>query len=93
MTSGDGKTPETAFVIGGRVPAEYQVLGILGLRPQMQAFTTIRGCSFDVLTARDPDSGEARPVYFKLGPDTLSSAGPCALEPAIPDQRSPQGIH
>jgi hypothetical protein len=87
MTSGDGRTPETAFVVGGRIAAEYQVLDILGLQPKAQALIAIRGCRFDVLTARDPDVGETRTVYFKLGADILDPQGPCVLGPATPGKR------
>lgn len=83
MTSGDGRTPETAFVVGGHIQAEYQVLRIIGLRSTgMQALDEIRGCSFDVLSAQDTESGQARQVYFKLGNDTLDPGGPCVLGPA-----------
>ena len=81
FTSGDGRTPETAFVVGGRIMAEYEVLRIMGLESAQQALVTIRGCSFDVQYAHEPGSDDTQRVYFKLGRDSLEPGGPCVLAP------------
>ena len=78
---GDGKAPETAFVLGDRLSAEYQVMRYLGLNAKMQALSTIRGCKFDILTADNPGNGDPRAVYFKLGNDTLGPGAVCELRP------------
>lgn len=82
MTSGDGMTPETAFVVGGRIGAEYQILRFMGIKPNMQGLVTIRGCSFDYLSGRDLDTGEPRKIYFKLGSPGFDDRGTCVLQPA-----------
>ncbi|WP_338662389.1 hypothetical protein VQH23_19515 [Pararoseomonas sp. SCSIO 73927] len=81
VTSGDGASPETAFVVGGRIGAEYALLRYMGLRSRLQALVRIRGCSFDVQHAREAGRDEDRQVYFKLGRDALDPEGPCALQP------------
>ena len=91
MAAGDGRTPESAFVVGGRIGAEYQVLDTLGFQPKTQALIAIRGCRFDVLTARDPDVGEPRIVYFKLGGDPVDPTRICALGPVTPGQGTSPG--
>ena len=81
MVSGDGLTPETAFVVGGRIEAEYQVLRTMGIRSEMQALVTVRGCSFDRLSGRDVDTGAVRTVWFKLGRAGFGYEGACTLTP------------
>ncbi len=81
MISGDGMTPETAFVVGGRIGAEYQILRFMGIKSNSQALLTIRGCSFDRLSGRDLDTDEPREVYFKLGSPGFDYRGECVLQP------------
>ena len=81
ITSGDGKSPETAFVVGGSIGAEYQILQFMGIKSNSQALLTIRGCSFDRLSGGDLDTGELREVYFKLGSTNFDYRGECVLQP------------
>ena len=81
VTSGDGTSPETAFVVGARIGAEYEILRYMGIRSDLQALLRVRGCSFDRLSGRDVDTGEAREVYFKLGSDLLDDGGACVRQP------------
>lgn len=81
LTSGDGLTPETAFVVGGAIPAEYAILRLMGLQRRVQALVNRGGCYYDVQTARDPASGETREIWFRLGGGgALAYSGRC--EPA-----------
>jgi hypothetical protein len=82
MTSGDGQSPETAFLIGGAVPAEPRIMHYLGITPTLQALRSTRGCSFDVLSGEGPASGQHREIYFKLGPGPGDPGRPCVLQPA-----------
>ncbi|MBZ5531873.1 MAG: DUF4919 domain-containing protein [Acidobacteriia bacterium] len=63
LHSGDGKTPETAYVVV-TVHEEYVVLSMLGLQPQGQALLHDKGHSYDVMKAKDKKSGEAVTLYF-----------------------------
>ena len=81
VTSGDGLSPETAFVVGGRIGAEYQILRFMGIRSAMQSLVTIRGCSFDRLSGQSLDTNEPRDLYFKLGHPSFDYSGECALTP------------
>ncbi|MSO99956.1 MAG: hypothetical protein EXR07_02735 [Acetobacteraceae bacterium] len=67
MRSGDGLSPETAFVVGAQIPMEYRILRYMGLKPQLQGLVMNGGCGFDVLTAIVPDSQTQTQVYFNIG--------------------------
>jgi tetratricopeptide (TPR) repeat protein len=63
MSSGDGKSIETAYVVMA-VPDEYQVLGALGLRSSKQALVG----QTDVLTVTADEPADLSPynVYFNV---------------------------
>lgn len=94
LTSGDGRTPDTAFATGGALGAQYQVLRFMGLQHLGRGLVNIRGCSFDVHTARGAVGGPVRQVYFLLGGTGFDYSGRCRLEaPGRPDQlQSGQGM-
>lgn len=78
LTSGDGLTPETAFVVGGAIPAEYAILRLMGLQRGVQGLIDRAGCYYDVQRARDPSTGETREVWFRLGGSgALAYTGRC----------------
>lgn len=60
LTTGDGKTPETAYVTIS-IPEEYAVLLALRLKPISQ--TLLEGRAIDMLTVED-ENGSVSSVYF-----------------------------
>lgn len=67
LTSGDGLTPATAFIVGGAIGAEYAILRMMGLRRGLQGLVTRDGCHYDLQRATDPATGEVREIWFRLG--------------------------
>jgi len=65
LASATGTGPDDAYVVYS-VEQEYEVLRLLGLRRDSQALHMIDGQAFDVLTATDPQTGEARDVWFDI---------------------------
>ena len=65
LDSGDGKSPETAYVVIATAE-EYAVLNLLGLRPAEQALIHANGHSFDRQRAVDRDSGKPVTLYFNV---------------------------
>ena len=65
LTSGDGKTPKSAFVVIA-IDEEYEVLGILGLVPGDQSLISLDGSSFDRLEGKTRSTGEAVPLFFNI---------------------------
>ncbi|MCU1267016.1 MAG: hypothetical protein JWM21_3334 [Acidobacteria bacterium] len=63
--SGDGKTPETAFVVIA-TDEEYALFNYLGLRPQDQALVKEKGHNFDRMTALDPQTNQTVVYYFNI---------------------------
>jgi hypothetical protein len=63
--SGDGKTPETAFVVIS-TDEEYVLFNYLGLRPTGQALINEKGHSYDKMTAVDPKTNETVVYYFNI---------------------------
>jgi hypothetical protein len=63
--SGDGKTPETAYVVI-TTDEEYTLFNILGLRPAGQALITQNGHSFDRMTATNPKTNETVVYFFNI---------------------------
>jgi Domain of unknown function (DUF4919) len=63
--SGDGKTPETAFVVIS-TDEEYALFNYLGLRPSGQALIKDKGHSFDKMTAVDPKTNASVVYYFNI---------------------------
>jgi hypothetical protein len=62
--TGDGKTPETAFVVIS-VAEEYSVLGIQGLKRGQQVLIKKDGHSFDLLTVENKSGGKEQ-LYFNI---------------------------
>jgi Domain of unknown function (DUF4919) len=63
--SGDGKTPETAYVVIS-VDEEYVLLRVLHLSPAGQSLLHEKGHSFDLLEAKDPKTGGTINLYFNV---------------------------
>jgi hypothetical protein len=77
LTSGDGKTPQTAFVVIA-IDEEYKVLGILGLVPGRQLLVKVDGADFDRLEAKAKNTGETVTLYFNI--DHLTKNGSQAVK-------------
>ena len=65
LATGSGRDFATAF-IALSVPEEYVALRMLGLAPAGQRLVEHEGHSFDILTARHPESGQTVELYFNI---------------------------
>jgi len=65
LASGDGKSPETAYVVIATAE-EYAILNLRGLRPAGQALIHANGHSFDRLRTVGGDGGEPVTLYFNV---------------------------
>ncbi|MCL6250613.1 hypothetical protein M3P36_06090 [Altererythrobacter sp. KTW20L] len=65
LASAGGTGPDDAYVVYS-VEQEYEVLRLLGLRPERQSLHIIDGRAFDVIIATNPETGEARDVWFDI---------------------------
>lgn len=63
--TGDGKGPETAYVVVN-TNSEYALLGYYGLRSGGQSLYNHEGHMFDALTCKDTETGETFDVYFNV---------------------------
>ena len=63
--SGDGKTPETAFVVIS-TDEEYVLFNFMELRVQDQSLIKEKGHNFDRMTALDPKNNETVVYYFNI---------------------------
>lgn len=63
--SGDGKTPETAFVVIS-VDEEYVLLNWMGMRPAGQDMINQNGHSYDRMKAVDPKTNQTVAYYFNI---------------------------
>ena len=63
--SGDGKAPETAFVVIG-VAEEYSLLGALGLQVAKQSLLQTERGPVDALDVVNPTNNERSTVYFNV---------------------------
>lgn len=63
--SGDGKTPETAFVVIG-TDEEYFMIGYLGYRPSSQGLHRANGHMYDAMTVIDTKTNETVTLYFQI---------------------------
>jgi hypothetical protein len=63
--SGDGKTPQTAFVVIS-TDEEYVVLNFLGLRPTGQSLINQNGHSYDRMASNDPKTNETVVYFFNI---------------------------
>jgi hypothetical protein len=64
FASGDGKTPETAFVVIS-VAEEYSVIGVQGSKKLQQALINKNGHSYDLLTVANKSGGKDE-IYFNV---------------------------
>jgi hypothetical protein len=64
LASGDGKTPETAYVVIS-VDEEYSLLRIQGLRTEEQSLVPLNGHHYDVMKVVSSDGGQST-VYFNI---------------------------
>jgi hypothetical protein len=62
---GDGKTPETAFVVIS-TDEEYVLFNFLGLRPAGQSLVNQDGHSYDRMAANDPKTNESLVYFFNI---------------------------
>jgi hypothetical protein len=65
LKSGDGKSPQTAFVVIA-VDEEYKALGALGLVPGRQSLVRLQDSSFDRMEAKTRDTGQPVTLYFNI---------------------------
>jgi len=64
FASGDGKAPETAFVVIS-LAEEYSVIGLQGSKKLQQALINKDGHSYDLLTVASKSGGKEE-VYFNI---------------------------
>jgi hypothetical protein len=65
LSSGDGKTADTAFVVIS-TDEEYTLFNVLGLVPNGQSLISQNGHSYDRLGATDRKSQEASAYFFNI---------------------------
>ena len=65
LASGDGKTPETAYVAIS-IKEEYVALDVLGLQVQEQSLMGAAGHEYDLFKVRNPATGEVSALYFNV---------------------------
>lgn len=65
ISSGDGKTPETAFVVIS-TEEEYVVMRALGYSVGSQALQSANGYMFDVLSGTDEKTKQPVKMYFNI---------------------------
>ncbi|MBI5576325.1 MAG: DUF4919 domain-containing protein [Deltaproteobacteria bacterium] len=65
LDSGDGTSPETAFVVID-TGEEYVLLRVLGLRSVKQGLIASNGHNYDKLEAMEPKTGKTMDVYFNI---------------------------
>ena len=63
--SGDGKTPETAFIVIG-VDEEYVLINYLGYRPTQQGLYRANGHTYDKLSVVNTKTNETVVFYFQI---------------------------
>ena len=63
LHSGDGKSPETAWVVIS-VPEEYVVLGVMGYKPSEQSLIGKNGHMYDMMKVKRVDDGSDATFYF-----------------------------
>lgn len=65
IESGDGKSPETAMIVID-IEEEYNVLSVLGFEGESQTLVENDGKRFDLIRAKNPETGETRDFYFNI---------------------------
>src|SRR5262245_20056642 len=80
--SGDGMTPETAYVVIG-IAEEYSVLGASGVQVARQSLLQTDRGPVDALEVVDPANGQRRTVYFNVSRlfDAMSRLGGAQKSP------------
>jgi len=63
--SGDGKSPEKAWVVIN-VHEEYVMLRALGFRPSQQSLVNQNGHSYDVMKVKNAEDGTEQTFYFNV---------------------------
>lgn len=65
MASGDGTTPQTAFVVVS-VAEEYDMIQIHALQQEEQRMEEIGGIPYDIMTVVDPETNRKHIFYFDI---------------------------
>jgi len=65
LASAGGTGPDDAYVVASEAQ-EQEILRLLGLNMQSRRLHVIDGKPFDVLTTVNPETGEARDVWFDI---------------------------
>ena len=65
LKTGDGLTAATAFKVKN-IGEEYQILRTFGLVPDVQSLMAENGRSYDMLTAKNPKTGETVKLWFDI---------------------------
>lgn len=65
MDSGDGKSPNTAFVVIN-THEEYALLRFMRLMPKQQGLIHSGGHAYDKMDVTNPKTGESQTVYFNI---------------------------
>ena len=66
LKTGDGMTAATAYKVKS-IGEEYQILRTFGLVPDVQSLVTENdGRAFDMLTAKNPKTGETVKLWFDI---------------------------
>lgn len=65
LSSGDGKSAETAFTVIS-TNEEYVVMDVLGLKVSSQSLLNVNGHSYDKLAGTDPQTNKSVEVYFNI---------------------------
>ena len=65
LAATNGATAETAFHVRS-IREEYEILGALGLCPEMQSLIQQGRHPYDMLSARDPRTGATRELWFDI---------------------------
>jgi hypothetical protein len=63
--SGDGKSPEKAWVVIN-VHEEYVILRVLGFKPSQQSLVNKDGHSYDVMKVKNAEDGTEQTFYFNV---------------------------
>jgi hypothetical protein len=65
LASGDGKSPETAYVVIA-VPEEYVILSVLGVKVELQQWDAIDGHNYDFFDVVDKQTNAKSTIYFNI---------------------------
>lgn len=86
LQSGDGKSPETAFVVIA-IDEEYSVMGALSLQPVQQALVNHGGSAFDRFEAKSRNSGQPVTLYFNVDRPQVQLARTLLNKPEAPQPK------